>query len=233
MNKDMLRQRFFLWVIVKMGTQECTPRQYFNFWRMMGAGSFCLGVIGLIGVLGKAEGFGWLIAISLVVLVTSVVLGRMAGADLKRHYEINGRVTDCKRLWIKGIDTHGSRRDEYRITIADDDGNERIYRAPLKDRNNLSEGDLVRARVGMHLRWIFDIEVTKPAHGRSGEPSEVEESSSSVQQSYDGMPPEPDEVQAQIQRDREFAERVAADPQAVLEEVKRKRAELEARRRRL
>jgi hypothetical protein len=162
-----------------------------------------------------------ILVICLLGLVTSIVFCGMAISDLRSPRTIEGRVTECRLLCVKGVSGRNSDRWGYRITIADDNGNETIFRGPediyhvyppqtadfvhFARQSRYPDGDIVCAKVGMRLRWLYEIEPI----GFS-------------------TPPDPKEVQAKLQRDRELTERVEADPQAALEELMRKRAELEA-----
>ena len=68
-------------------------------------------------------------------------------------------------------------------------------------KSEFPHGDIVRAKVGMRLRWLFEIEPI----GFSN----------------------PEEEEARQRPDRELKARIVADPQAALEEIKRRQAELE------
>ena len=53
----------------------------------------------------------------------------------------------------------GTDRHQYRVTLDPGTGEERVLRAADESRLSLSEGDVVRARVGPRMRWIFDVHV--------------------------------------------------------------------------
>jgi hypothetical protein len=160
LNTTHLRQRLFLWLIVHLGIRDCSPRQLLRFW-WIGGGTVALGP-GTIGVLSTARGdpLAWLfLAIVVGILVVGIVVGGAAAADLRSPVTIEGRVTAFRRLMVKGIEAHNSDRYQYRVTLDEGTGDERIFRAADETNLSLSEGDAVRARVGMRLRWIYDIEM--------------------------------------------------------------------------
>ena len=160
MNTTHLRQRLFLWTIVHLGIRDCSPRQLLRWWLLFG-GAFTVffGAMAVLLVVKSTPG-GWpYVAIVAVVLVVSVVIGRAAAADLRSPVTVEGRVTACERLMVKGLATKGTALYQYRVTLDCGAGEERIFRAANETHLHLSEGDLVRARVGPRLRWIFDIKV--------------------------------------------------------------------------
>ena len=159
-NTRHLRQRLWLWLLVRVGTRDCSPRQLFRFWLLLGIGWLGGSVFGLWTVFDGVPASGLFLAIMLFMVTVSIVLGGMALADLRSPRTVEGRVTGCQHLRIRGTDgTDPARRYGDRITIEDRDGVERIFRASDEGRYHISEGDTVRARVGMRLRWIYDIEV--------------------------------------------------------------------------
>jgi hypothetical protein len=68
-------------------------------------------------------------------------------------------LTAFQRFVIESMTTMHTDRHQYRVTIDQGTGVERIFRAADETSLSLSEGDVVRASVGLRLRWIFDIEV--------------------------------------------------------------------------
>jgi hypothetical protein len=221
-NTKHRKQRLWLWFVVRLGTRDCSPKQFRRFWIIFGS-LWALGVVlGALAVYRGDPDSGLFLAICLLMLVVSVVCCGMAVADLRSPRIIQGRVTDCRSLRIKGSSAQGGLRYGLRITIADDAEQETIFRGPdgpgigiyshetimflaaAAAKSEFPHGDIVRAKVGMRLRWLFEIEPI----GFS----------------------DPEEEEARQRRDRELQARIAADPQAVLEEIKRKQAKIENRR---
>lgn len=159
MNTTHLRQRLWLWVIVHVGIRDCSPRQLLKYWRFLGAfvlAAFAFGVWGLV----DGDELAWLFTlITGLGVVAGIVIIRAASADMRSPVTIEARVTGFKRLWIKGQQAHNSKRYQYRVTLDDGTGNERVFRAADETHLTLDEGDLVRAQVAPRLRWIYDIEV--------------------------------------------------------------------------
>ena len=160
MDTTHLRQRLFLYTIAHLGNRDCSPRQLLRWWLIIGgAVAVFFGPIGVLGVV-RGDRDSWLFAsIVGVILSVSIVIGGTAAADLRSPVTVEGRVTGFQWLMIKGMTTKNTDRYQYRVTIDQGDGDERIFRAADETHLRLSEGDLVRARVGPRLRWIFDIKV--------------------------------------------------------------------------
>jgi hypothetical protein len=162
MDTTHLRQRLFLWTIVHLGIRDCSPRQLLRWWLLLGGAiAVLLGPLSVLGVADGDPGSGLLAAIVGVVLVLGVVIGVTAAADLRSPVTVEGRVTAFERLWIKGTYARRTKRYQYRVTLDQGTGDERIFRAADETHLRLSEGDLVRAHVGPRLRWIFDVEVVE------------------------------------------------------------------------
>lgn len=223
MNTEHRKQRLWLWFVIRLGTRDCSPKQFRRFWAIFGS-LWVLGVVfgALTAYRGDPDSALFLV-ICLFMLMVSVVCCGMAIADLRSPRIVQGRVTDCRFLPVKGVSARGSLRYGHRITIADDTGQETIFRGPdpshlgeysgktvmfiaAAGQSQFPDGDVVRAKVGMRLRWLFEIEPI----GFST----------------------PEDEQARQRRDHELETRIAADPQAALEEIRRKRAELENERHR-
>lgn len=219
MNTEHRKQRLWLWFVIRLGSRDCSPRQFRRFWSIFGS-LWVLGVVfGAFGMYRGDPDSELFLAICLLMLMVSVVCCGMAVADLRSPRVVQGRVTDCRLLRIKGGSARGGLRYGHRITIADDSGQETIFRGPDPDAlgeiysgktlmfivaatdSKFPNGDIVRAKVGMRLRWLFEIE-------------------------HIGFS-DPEEEQARQRRDHELTARIAADPQAALDEIKRKRAEIE------
>jgi hypothetical protein len=216
MNTTHLRQRLFLYAIAHLGNRDCSPRQLLRWWLILG-GLAALVEFGAVFATVRGDDLAWLMALLLgLIIVAGIVIGGTAAADLRSPVTIEGRVTAFQRLMIKGMTTKNTDRYQYRVTIDRGTGVERIFRAADETHLELSEGDIVRARVGPRLRWIFHIEPIGP-----GTPPNSEEE--------EARRPDPEEEEARQRWDRELEARIAADPQAALEELERKRAELEAK----
>jgi hypothetical protein len=159
MNTALLRQRLWLWVLVHVGIRDCSPRQLLRYWRLVGILALVPGAIGVLGVV-DGDDLAWLfVTIMVLLIVMSIVIIRAAAADLRSPLTIEGRVTGFQRLWIKGMNGNGSKRWQYRVALDEGTGSERLFRAADESNLSLSEGDLVRARVGARLRWIYHVEV--------------------------------------------------------------------------
>ncbi|MCX5043374.1 DUF2207 domain-containing protein [Aldersonia sp. NBC_00410] len=89
----------------------------------------------------------------------------LAVLDLGGHATVRGQVVR-QRQFVK------KRNDEnvtYRYWIGIDDGRARIthaYGIDEKTWNTLAEGDIVEARVGKRLGWIYDVRVVTPSRHR-------------------------------------------------------------------
>ncbi len=223
MNTKHLKQRLWLWLLIHLGAADCSPRQF--FWTWTAPGFF--GIFGLVGDVvdpfhTNPGTVRYLPFFVFLILVSTVFCG-MPVFDLRRPRTVEGRMVGCEWRLVKGGGPF-PKRYGYRITIADDTGNETIFRGPevsglrkyysrpvidfliSAEKSKYPDGDIVRAKVGMRLRWLFEIEPIGFT-----------------------TPPDPEKVRARAEEDRELEARIAADPQAALEELKRKRAELEGR----
>jgi hypothetical protein len=170
-----MRERLRLWLIVNTGTRQSSPRQYFRFWRLMSTGWLFASAVGLwLTVRGDPSAWLFLIIVA-AFSVISIALCGIASADLRSPRTVEGRVVGMETVAGKGRRTEAAalpRRyteehgyHSHRITVADGDGGARTFRAALKTLVDVSEGDTVRARVGMRLRWVYDIQVIQDATG--------------------------------------------------------------------
>lgn len=130
MNTEHRKQRLWLWFVIRLGSRDCSPTQFRRFWSVFGS----LGVLGVVfGASGMYRGdpdSELFLAICLLMLMVSVVCCGMAVADLRSPRVVQGRVTGCRSLSVKGVRARGSLRYGYRVTIADDMGRETIFRGP-------------------------------------------------------------------------------------------------------
>ena len=162
MNTELLRQRLWLWVLVHIGIRDCSPRQLLTLWRLVCPLAVFFTAFGVLGMV-DGDDLAWLfVAIMVLLVAMSIVIIRAAAADLRSHVVIEGRVTRFQRLWIKGRQT--TKRYQYRVTLDEGAEGERLFRAPNELHLKLSEGDTVRMRVGVRLRWIYHVEVVGSDH---------------------------------------------------------------------
>lgn len=77
----------------RRGTRDCSPRQLFRFWLLLGIGWLGGSVFGLWTVFDGVPASGLFLAIMLFMVTVSIVLGGMALADLRSPRTVKGRVT--------------------------------------------------------------------------------------------------------------------------------------------
>jgi hypothetical protein len=162
-------ERLWLWLVVNIGTRQSSPRQFFRFWRLMSIGWLFGSAVGLWILIRGDPKSGVFLTIMLIFSGISIACCSIAAADLRTPRVIEGRVTGMKTVDGKGLRTdaaaHSRRYTEehgyysHRVTIAEENGEAHTFRATVNTLLDVSEGDTVRARVGMRLRWIYKIAV--------------------------------------------------------------------------
>ena len=175
-NLRHLRQRLWLWIVVRLGTRDCGPGQLLRLWLTIG-GVWIVATVGAAvdGVCKEHPPSTLFVGICVLGLVPGIVVSAMAIADLCLPRVIEGRVTDCRLLCVKRVTGSTIQRYGYRITIVDGAGRETIVRGPAPSRldcypertmrfisaahrSEYPDGDAVRAEIGRCLRWLFQLE---------------------------------------------------------------------------
>lgn len=163
-------EQLWLWSVTRLSFFQGRPPEFLGLWSIVGGGSLIDLAYTLVS--GNYQTPAEL-AVPVVLAALGLPLAGIAAVDVCFPRTVEGRVRRSDYLRVKRftaatVALSRRRLDQdgvysRRITIEDDRGRARTFRAAADLYYDLSGGDLVRAKVGMRLRWIYDIRVTERA----------------------------------------------------------------------